>query len=209
MVSVSHPNCLRLLGVCLSGTRRCLVSEYIANGSLDCYLRRHKVNTKSAAFIEPICLCSDLATRNVLVKRQDLVQITDFGLAKMLSGDEEHVPIRWLAVETLTSGRYSFKTDVWAYGVTLWELFTFGERPYANIDTADVKRYVLEGGRLMQPDICTLDAYQLLLLSCWRENPEARSSFIELLHLLQSRVGNPEFFLHDRVSHLLCARCIL
>uniref|UniRef100_A0A0X3P5L2 Protein kinase domain-containing protein n=1 Tax=Schistocephalus solidus TaxID=70667 RepID=A0A0X3P5L2_SCHSO len=221
MVSVSHPNCLRLLGVCLSGTRRCLVSEYIANGSLDCYLRRHKGGLSNRllllwaaqiadgmAYLEATGIIHrDLATRNVLVKRQDLVQITDFGLAKMLSGDEEHgevivqsgrVPIRWLAVETLTSGRYSFKTDVWAYGVTLWELFTFGERPYANIDTADVKRYVLEGGRLMQPDICTLDAYQLLLLSCWRENPEARSSFIELLHLLQSRVGNPEFFLHDR-----------
>ncbi|KAL7057795.1 hypothetical protein AAHC03_016847 [Spirometra sp. Aus1] len=223
MVSVSHPNCLRLLGVCLSGTRRCLVSEYISNGSLDCYLRRYKRELSNRllllwsaqiadgmAYLEATGIIHrDLATRNVLVKRQDLVQITDFGLAKMLSGDEEHgevivqsgrVPIRWLAVETLTSGRYSFKTDVWAYGVTLWEIFTFGERPYANIDTADVKRYVLEGGRLTQPDICTLDAYQLLLLSCWRQNPEERSSFVELLHLLQSRADNPEFFLHNRYT---------
>ncbi len=67
----------------------------------------------------------DLATRNVLVKCRNLVQITDFGLAKMLHGDEDNgevivqfgrVPIRWLAIETLRSGRYSFKTDVWAYG---------------------------------------------------------------------------------------------
>lgn len=76
-----------------------------------------------------LTLFRDLATRNVLVKERDWVQITDFGLAKMLSGEEEEsgevvvqsgrVPIRWLAIETLISGRYSFKTDVWAYGMKL------------------------------------------------------------------------------------------
>lgn len=75
---------------------------------------------------------SDLATRNVLVKEREWIQITDFGLAKMLSGDEEEsgevivqsgrVPIRWLAIETLTSGRYSFKTDIWAYGKPNWSV---------------------------------------------------------------------------------------
>ncbi|VDM16006.1 unnamed protein product, partial [Hydatigera taeniaeformis] len=239
MCSVRHRNCLQLLGVCLAGSQRYLVSEYIANGSLDGYIRRSRNDlphwllllwaeqiAEGMAYLQSAGIIHrDLATRNVLVKEREWVQITDFGLAKMLSGEEEEigevivqsgrVPIRWLAIETLTSGRYSFKTDIWAYGVTLWEIFTFGQRPYPTIETKDVKRYVLTGGRLLQPDICTLEAYQRLLLACvspiansshflsslfegWRENPEERVSFADILQLLQSKADTPEYFLHSR-----------
>ncbi|KAM3176794.1 hypothetical protein ACTXT7_005810 [Hymenolepis weldensis] len=140
MCSVRHKNCLQLLGVCLAGSQRYLVSEYIANGSLDGYIRRSRHDlphwllllwadqiADGMAYLQSAGIIHrDLATRNVLVKECDWVQITDFGLAKMLSGEEEEneevvvqsgrVPIRWLAIETLTSGRYSFKTDIWAYG---------------------------------------------------------------------------------------------
>ncbi|KAL5106215.1 hypothetical protein TcWFU_005081 [Taenia crassiceps] len=222
MCSVRHRNCLQLLGVCLAGSQRYLVSEYIANGSLDSYIRRSRNDlphwllllwaeqiAEGMAYLQSAGIIHrDLATRNVLVKEREWVQITDFGLAKMLSGEEEEigevvvqsgrVPIRWLAIETLTSGRYSFKTDIWAYGVTLWEIFTFGQRPYPTIETKDVKRYVLTGGRLSQPDICTLEAYQRLLLACWRENPEERVSFADILQLLRSKVDTPEYFFHSR-----------
>ncbi|KAM7536351.1 hypothetical protein Aperf_G00000083560 [Anoplocephala perfoliata] len=222
MCSVRHRNCLQLLGVCLAGSQRYLVSEYIPNGSLDGFIRRSRNDiphwllllwadqiADGMAYLQSAGIIHrDLATRNVLVKERDWVQITDFGLAKMLSGEEEEsgevivrsgrVPIRWLAIETLTSGRYSFKTDVWAYGVTLWEIFTFGQRPYPTIETKDVKRYVVTGGRLPQPDICTLESYQRLLLACWRENPEERISFTDVLQLLRSKANTPEYFLHSR-----------
>ncbi|CUT99106.1 melanoma receptor tyrosine protein kinase [Echinococcus multilocularis] len=225
MCSVRHRHCLQLLGVCLAGSQRYLVSEYIANGSLDGYIRRSRNDlphwllllwaeqiAEGMAYLQSVGIIHrDLATRNVLVKEREWVQITDFGLAKMLNGEEEEigevivqsgrVPIRWLAIETLTSGRYSFKTDIWAYGVTLWEIFTFGQRPYPTIETKDVKRYVLTGGRLLQPDICTLEAYQRLLLACWRENPDERVSFDDILQLLRSKMDMPEYFLHSRQAN--------
>ncbi|VDN97845.1 unnamed protein product [Rodentolepis nana] len=227
MCSVRHKNCLQLLGVCLAGSQKYLVSEYIANGSLDGYIRRSRHDlphrllllwaeqiADGMAYLQSAGIIHrDLATRNVLVKERDWVQITDFGLAKMLSGEEEEseevvvqsgrVPIRWLAIETLTSGRYSFKTDIWAYGVTLWEIFTFGQRPYPTIETKDVKRYVVTGGRLQQPDICTLETYQRLLLACWRENPEERISFADILQLLRSKADTIEYFLHSRPTSSL------
>ncbi|KAM3176795.1 hypothetical protein ACTXT7_005811 [Hymenolepis weldensis] len=83
-------------------------------------------------------------------------------------------------------------------GVTLWEIFTFGQRPYPTIETKDVKRYVVTGGRLQQPDICTLESYQR-----WRENPEERISFADILQLLRSKADTPEYFLHSRPTSSL------
>ncbi|VEL35389.1 unnamed protein product [Protopolystoma xenopodis] len=121
--------------------------------------------------VKKLTVLIDLATRNVLVQNHELVQITDFGLAKMLERRDEdqvvvwsgRVPIRWLAIETLQYGVYSHRTDVWSYGVTLWEIFTYGQRPYGNVDTNGIKDYVMKGGRLTQPDICTLDVYMVMV----------------------------------------------
>ncbi|KER32012.1 hypothetical protein T265_12870, partial [Opisthorchis viverrini] len=176
MASVSHKHCLPLIGVCLSKSRKCLVSAYVMNGSLERYLRVHALDLPSALLLDWAAQIADgmcyLQSRGII--HREHLQITDFGLAKMLEGEDEEkhgevivrsgrVPIRWLAIETLTHGRYSFKTDVWAYGVTLWEIFTFGEKPYERIETANVKAHILSGGRLPQPEICTLELYQVML----------------------------------------------
>ncbi|VDN24711.1 unnamed protein product [Dibothriocephalus latus] len=138
-----------------------------------CLVQRQEIGvTYHKLYIEcSVCVYRDLAARNVLIQSPEHVQITDFGLAKMLDSLDEdsvvvrsgRVPIRWLAIETLQYGLYSHKTDVWSYGVTLWEIFTFGKQPYENIKTVDIKDHVMKGGRLTQPDICTLDAYMVMV----------------------------------------------
>ncbi|CAH8870213.1 unnamed protein product [Trichobilharzia szidati] len=222
MASVSHYHCLPLLGICLSQSRKCLVSAYVVNGSLDRYLRLHAPDISSSLLLDWASQIADgmaylqsrgiihrdLATRNVLVTSPDHLQITDFGLAKMLESEEEakrnevivcsgRVPIRWLACETLTHRIYSFKTDVWAYGVTIWEIFTFGDKPFDRIETANVKDHVLAGGRLPQPDICTLELYQVML-NCWNENPDARPSFVELYNMFKDFARQPHLYLYSR-----------
>nr|VZH94081.1 unnamed protein product [Spirometra erinaceieuropaei] len=217
MASVSHLNCLPLIGVCLTKHMQCMVSAFVELGSMDRYLLENKDSLNSytllswaeqiadgMAYLEARGIIHrDLAARNVLIQSHDHVQITDFGLAKMLDSLDEdsvvvrsgRVPIRWLAIETLQYGIYSHKTDVWSYGVTLWEIFTFGKQPYENIETVDIKDHVMKGGRLTQPDICTLDAY-MVMVKCWMEDYESRPTFLELMRLFHDFCQTPGRYLY-------------
>nr|CAH8869712.1 unnamed protein product [Trichobilharzia regenti] len=217
MASVMHRHCLPLIGICLSSERHCLVSIFVELGSLDRYVKQHANELNSLTLLswgEQIAdgmsylemrgiIHRDLAARNVLVQTREHVQITDFGLAKMLERRDEdsvivkagRVPIRWLSIETLQYGIYSHKTDVWSYGVTLWEIFTFGKRPYEDVDTVDIKDHVIKGGRLTQPDICTLDVY-MVLVKCWMEDYESRPTFIELMRTFNNFCKTPGRYLY-------------
>ncbi|TGZ71661.1 hypothetical protein CRM22_002516 [Opisthorchis felineus] len=217
MASVEHRHCLPLIGVCLTRERHCLVSMFLELGSLDRYVKDHRAELNSLTLLswaEQIAdgmsylemrgiIHRDLAARNVLVQRRDLVQITDFGLAKMLEGRDEdsvvvragRVPIRWLAIETLQDSIYSHKTDVWSYGVTLWEIFTFGRRPYEEVETKDIKDHVMKGGRLTQPDICTLDVY-MVMVRCWIEDAVSRPTFVELQRTFNNFCKTPGRYLY-------------
>ncbi|CAH8627518.1 unnamed protein product [Schistosoma intercalatum] len=217
MASVMHRHCLPLIGICLSSERHCLVSIFVELGALDRYVKQHADELNSLTLLswaEQIAdgmsylemrgiIHRDLAARNVLVQTREHVQITDFGLAKMLERRDEdsvivkagRVPIRWLAIETLQYGIYSHKTDVWSYGVTLWEIFTFGKRPYEDVDTVDIKDHVIKGGRLTQPDICTLDVY-MVLVKCWMEDYESRPTFIELMRTFNTFCKTPGRYLY-------------
>ncbi|VDN95949.1 unnamed protein product [Rodentolepis nana] len=217
MASVQHKNCLPLIGVCLTRKMQCMVSMFVEEGSLDRYLRLHKDDLNSFTLLswaeqiadgmayleERGIIHRDLAARNVLVQSREHVQITDFGLAKMLENSDEdsvvvrtgRVPIRWLAIETLQSGIYSHKTDVWSYGVTLWEIFTFGKQPYENIATTDIKDHVMKGARLSQPEICTLDTY-MVMVRCWMEEQESRPTFLELMKCFHKYCQTPGRYLY-------------
>ncbi|CAL8089961.1 unnamed protein product [Calicophoron daubneyi] len=217
MASVEYKYCLPIIGVCLSSDRHCLVSVFVELGSLDKYVREHKADLNSLIMLtwaEQIAdgmsylemrgiIHRDLAARNVLVQRRDLVQITDFGLAKMLERRDEdsvvvtagRVPIRWLAIETLQDSVYSHKTDVWTYGVTLWEIFTYGKRPYEDVETKDIKDHVMKGGRLTQPEICTLDVY-MVMVKCWMEDYESRPTFAELTRTFHNFCKTPGRYLY-------------
>lgn len=112
----------------------------------------------------------DLAARNVLVKSKQHVEVTDFGLAKLLDHGEsavrvveDRLNVRWLAYECWSDMCFTHASDVWAFGVTCWEILTFGQIPYQNIQLLKIKEYLHKGVRLNQPDNCSQELYQTLL----------------------------------------------
>ncbi|KAF6201622.1 hypothetical protein GE061_004015 [Apolygus lucorum] len=199
MASVEHQNLLQLLGVCMTDEMM-LVTQLMPLGCLLDYVRKHqdKIGSKpllnwcyqiarGMAYLEEKRLVHrDLAARNVLVQTPTCVKITDFGLAKLLEVNEDEykaeggkMPIKWLAPECIQMRSFTHKSDVWAFGVTVWELLTYGGRPYENVPAREVLELLEKGERLPQPNICTIDVY-MLMIKCWMKDADSRPSFKEL-----------------------------
>ncbi|XP_037547351.1 receptor tyrosine-protein kinase erbB-2 [Nematolebias whitei] len=214
MAGVTSPYVCRLLGICLTSTVQ-LVTQLMPYGCLLDYVRENKDRigsqfllnwcvqiAKGMSYLEDIRLVHrDLAARNVLVKNPNHVKITDFGLARLLDIDETEyhadggkVPIKWMALESILHRRFTHQSDVWSYGVTVWELMTFGSKPYNTIPARDIPN-VLEGGeRLPQPPICTIDVY-MIMVKCWMIDPESRPKFKDLVQDFSLMARDPSRFL--------------
>ncbi|CAB3382971.1 Hypothetical predicted protein [Cloeon dipterum] len=199
MASVEHPNLLKLLGVCMT-SQMMLVTQLMPLGCLLDYVRNNKDKigskpllnwctqiAKGMAYLEEKRLVHrDLAARNVLVQSPNQVKITDFGLAKLLDINEDEykaeggkMPIKWLALECIQHRIFTHKSDVWAFGVTVWELFTYGHRPYVHVAARDMPDILEKGERLNQPSICTIEVY-MIMIKCWMLNADSRPTFKEL-----------------------------
>ena len=150
MKKLSHDNIVKIRGVMADQTNTIIVMEFIREGSLDRYLvvNRHSIDYPKQLFgyaqnivdgMEYLgqnkIIHRDLAARNILVADQETVKISDFGLARVATNDfyqmhsNSNIPVRWEAMECLTHRKYSHKSDVWSFGVTLWEMFAFGAIP--------------------------------------------------------------------------------
>ncbi|KAJ8378727.1 hypothetical protein AAFF_G00237050 [Aldrovandia affinis] len=147
----------------------------------------------------------DLAARNCLVDKDLTVKVSDFGMARRervgcsmptgvsmyvlddqyTSSEGTRFPVKWSAPEVLNYTRFSSKSDVWAFGVLMWEVHTLGKLPYEQYDNAQVAERIMQGYRLYRPRHASEEIYQLIR-SCWHENPEDRSSFHGLFESLQS-----------------------
>ncbi|KAM6897725.1 receptor tyrosine-protein kinase erbB-2 [Xenentodon cancila] len=214
MAGVTSPYVCRLLGICLTSTVQ-LVTQLMPYGCLLDYVRENKDRigsqfllnwcvqiAKGMSYLEDIRLVHrDLAARNVLVKNPNHVKITDFGLARLLDIDETEyhadggkVPIKWMALESILHRKFTHQSDVWSYGVTVWELMTFGSKPYDTIPARDIPD-VLEGGeRLPQPPICTIDIY-MIMVKCWMINPDSRPKFKDLVLDFSAMARDPPRYL--------------
>nr|ANP44417.1 epidermal growth factor receptor Smed-egfr-5 [Schmidtea mediterranea] len=214
MASVDHPCCLRILAVCLTAHPK-LITQFMPLGSLLEFVQRNRSLINSITLLiwakqiasgmeylesKGIIHC-DLAARNVLIQSPRQVKITDFGLAKMLDYSQQQyqfkggrMPIKWLAVECIRNRIFSSKSDVWSYGVTLWEMFSYGEKPFADIKAYDILEHLEKGQRLNQPKICSIDAYTILV-QCWLVDPDARPSFTELRKTFEMMSSNPNRYL--------------
>ncbi|KAL8169433.1 UNVERIFIED_CONTAM: Tyrosine-protein kinase receptor tyro3 [Gekko kuhli] len=125
----------------------------------------------------------DLAARNCMLDENMNVCVADFGLSKKIySGDyyrqgcASKLPVKWLALESLADNLYTTHSDVWAFGVTMWEIVTRGQTPYAGIENAEIYNYLISGNRLKQPPECLEDVYDLMC-RCWHSEPKLRPSF--------------------------------
>jgi len=217
-----HPDLVRYFGLCTEGPEQLLLTELAPYGSLDQFLEAHEGQVTlqhKLKMLEQICegmiaivalalIHRDLATRNILVFSFDAsnpaatrVKITDFGLSvdrlyqtHAYGAQDEDVPFRWMPPEALKRRRFTEKSDVWAFGVTAWELLTDGEVPYAFIaSTEAVAERVCSGERLTRPGECP-DALWALLQRMWAECPADRPTFVavaEALVVLRTRVNQP------------------
>jgi len=127
----------------------------------------------------------DLAARNILLDRNLQAKISDFGLAKSVgaSGVETHsgkFPIKWTAPEALRHSMFSSKSDMWSFGVLLWEIFSFGRVPYPRIPIQDVVRHIEKGYRMEAPEGCPPEVSQLMN-EAWALAPADRPTFREML----------------------------
>lgn len=129
----------------------------------------------------------DLAARNVLIDHQRRLKISDFGMSRdgvYVTTKVKKMPLRWMSTEAIRRSLYSSKSDVWAFGIVLWEIGTLGLFPYEGMDNHELLPFLLGGGRLQKPENCSKKLYEVML-SCWRENPLERPSFFRLIKILQ------------------------
>ncbi|XP_076317921.1 proto-oncogene tyrosine-protein kinase receptor Ret-like isoform X2 [Tachypleus tridentatus] len=125
----------------------------------------------------------DLATRNVLLASGKVVKISDFGLSRdvyegetYLKKSKGRVPVKWMAIESLEDNLYTLKSDVWSFGVVLWEIATLGATPYPGITPERLFQLLKAGYRMDKPNACSDELYSVMLM-CWRENPHDRPCF--------------------------------
>lgn len=133
----------------------------------------------------------DLAARNVLVGENQVCKVADFGFARDVIAShvyerksEGRLPIRWMAPESLYDNIFSVKSDVWSFGVLIWEVVTLGSTPYPGLAAAEVMRRVRDGYRLDKPDHCRRELYNIMYY-CWDKDPKERPTFNELVTLLE------------------------
>ncbi|XP_019729622.1 muscle, skeletal receptor tyrosine-protein kinase [Hippocampus comes] len=133
----------------------------------------------------------DLATRNCLVGEEMVVKIADFGLSRNIysadyykANENDAIPIRWMPPESIFYNRYTTESDVWAYGVVLWEIFSHGMQPYYGMGHEEVIYYVRDGHILSCPENCPLELYNLMRL-CWSTHPSDRPSFNSIHRILE------------------------
>ncbi|XP_075906716.1 non-receptor tyrosine-protein kinase TNK1 [Nelusetta ayraudi] len=205
MQSLDHPNIIRLYGVVLTHPLK-MVTELAPLGSLYDTLRSRQYEypllrlwlfaaqlVSGMDYLESRRLIHrDLAARNVLLASRELVKIGDFGLMRWLSQETDHyvmsahrrIPFAWCAPESLRVGSFSHSSDVWMFGVTLWEMFTYCEEPWFGLTGRQILwRVEREGERLEKPPDCPQEMYAVMR-KCWACNPPDRPNFTQLATLI-------------------------
>jgi len=217
-----HENIVNLLGVCSQplGQPLLVVLEFAHLGNLREFVQKRRlpgelcfkqmlVNiTQVARGMEYLasrhCVHRDLAARNVLVTEHGVAKVADFGLARDLEGGnyyrkvgEARLPVLWMSPESLFEGVSSTKSDVWSFGVLIWEVITWGERPYPGLCPSAVVELVKEGHRMERPHHCPPSLYSLML-DCWDGEEGGRPDWAELVTRLQEfvRETQPGVYLH-------------
>ncbi|XP_022424292.1 fibroblast growth factor receptor 2 isoform X11 [Delphinapterus leucas] len=133
------------------------------------------------------CIHRDLAARNVLVTENNVMKIADFGLARDINNIDYYkkttngrLPVKWMAPEALFDRVYTHQSDVWSFGVLMWEIFTLGGSPYPGIPVEELFKLLKEGHRMDKPANCTNELY-MMMRDCWHAVPSQRPTFKQLV----------------------------
>ncbi|XP_066890958.1 ephrin type-A receptor 6 isoform X7 [Kogia breviceps] len=200
-----------------------IVVEYMENGSLDSFLRKHDGHFTVIQLVGMLrgiasgmkylsdmgYVHRDLAARNILVNSNLVCKVSDFGLSRVLEDDPEaaytttggKIPIRWTAPEAIAYRKFSSASDAWSYGIVMWEVMSYGERPYWEMSNQDVILSIEEGYRLPAPMGCPASLHQLML-HCWQKERNHRPKFTDIVSFLDKLIRNPST-LHTLVEDIL------
>uniref|UniRef100_A0A803VN99 Ephrin type-A receptor 6 n=1 Tax=Ficedula albicollis TaxID=59894 RepID=A0A803VN99_FICAL len=206
-----------------SGRPVMIVVEYMENGSLDSFLRKHDGHFTVIQLVGMLrgiasgmkylsdmgYVHRDLAARNILVNSNLMCKVSDFGLSRVLEDDPEaayttsggKIPIRWTAPEAIAYRKFSSASDAWSYGIVMWEVMSYGERPYWEMSNQDVILSIEEGYRLPAPMGCPASLHQLML-HCWQKERNHRPKFSDIVNFLDKLIRNPST-LHTLVEDVL------
>nr|XP_061795277.1 ephrin type-A receptor 4-A-like [Nerophis lumbriciformis] len=221
MGQFDHPNIIRLEGVVTRCKPLMIITEYMENGSLDAFLRKHDgqftviqlvgmlrgIASGMKYLSDMSYVHRDLAARNILVNSNLVCKVSDFGLSRVLEDDPEaaytsretlgtylspggKIPIRWTAPEAIAYRKFTTASDVWSYGIVMWEVISYGERPYWDMNNQDVIKAIDEGYRLPAPMDCPVVLHQLML-DCWERDRAERPTFSQILNMLDKLIRNP------------------
>uniref|UniRef100_A0A8C8HQT2 Ephrin type-A receptor 7 n=1 Tax=Oncorhynchus tshawytscha TaxID=74940 RepID=A0A8C8HQT2_ONCTS len=212
MGQFDHPNVVHLEGVVTRGKPVMIVIEYMENCSLDAFLRKHDGQFTVIQLVGMLrgiaagmrylsdmgYVHRDLAARNVLVNSNLVCKVSDFGLSRVIDDDPEAVytttggkiPVRWTAMEAIQYRKFTSASDVWSYGIVMWEVMSYGERPYWDMSNQDVIKAIEEGYRLPAPMDCPPGLHQLML-DCWQKDRADRPKFDQIVGILDKMIRNP------------------
>ena len=197
-----HPNIVRLIGVV--STKPIYIILELCKDELLAYIRKHgnllevgtfvRMSSEAAEGMHYLhgknCIHRDLAARNCLIGNDGAVKISDFGMSRMTEGDDEiytvnttakQIPIKWTAPEALTHMTYVLATDVWAFGILLWEIFSCGKMPYPGMNNSETKEAVINQGYRMEAPAGTPDQVQQLMDECWQHNEQDRPTMADIV----------------------------
>ncbi|KAI3384551.1 hypothetical protein SNEBB_003618 [Seison nebaliae] len=201
MKKLSHPNLVKFIGLYESDGQIGIVTEYMKHGSLLSFLLRNRLQLltlphrlisitlqvcNAMVYLESNNLIHrDLAARNCLVGEKGRVKVADFGLARFVENnyfaqEGAKFPVKWSAIEVLLFRKFSTKSDVWAYGVLLWEVFTGGMMPFGMHSNVKAAELIAAGEMLKKPEACSQEYYDEIMKQCWEKDEDKRISFRQL-----------------------------
>ncbi|XP_015416463.1 PREDICTED: tyrosine-protein kinase Tec [Myotis davidii] len=213
MMKLTHPKLVQLYGVCTQQKPIYIVTEFMERGCLLNFLRQrqgHFSRDVLLSMCQDVCegmeylernsfIHRDLAARNCLVNEAGVVKVSDFGMARYVLDDQytsssgAKFPVKWCPPEVFNYSRFSSKSDVWSFGVLMWEVFTEGRMPFEKNTNYEVVTMVTRGHRLYRPKLASKYVYDVML-RCWQEKPEGRPSFEDLLRTIDELVECEETF---------------
>ncbi|XP_077495297.1 protein tyrosine kinase 2 Fak isoform X11 [Amblyomma americanum] len=215
MQQFDHPHIIRLIGIC-SGSPIWIVMELAKHGEMRAYLQNNKHRLDLATLIQYAYQLStalsyleskkyvhrDIAARNVLVSSHDCVKLGDFGLSRWVEDHSYYkasrgkLPIKWMAPESINFRRFTAASDVWMFGVCMWEILMLGVKPFQGVKNNDVIGRIEDGERLPLPPDCPPRLYSLMS-QCWAYEPSKRPCFRDVKQVLSEILAEERHQLED------------